>query len=289
MRTSLAIAIAAFSAAALGGCAIIINPDGNGDFQVHNAFSSVDGDGVLAHEQRTVGTVQGLEVGGSMVVDVRVGPSTSLVVEADRNILPLIRTDVHGDTLSISTTESYRSHNPVHIVYTVPRLTELHQGGSSRVTLQDLNGAPLSVHHGGSGTLVLAGQVASLDIDNGGSGNVDAERLASGSARLTLSGSGRVDIGQVRGDYAIVNVSGAGRLRAGGAVHTLTAHSSGAGQLDLAALSSLQGDLSTSGSGDITARVKDALIAQTSGSGAIRVYGNPAQRDVSGHNVQVLN
>jgi hypothetical protein len=35
------------------------------------------------------------------VVDVRVGPATSLVVEADSNLLPLIRTDVRGDTLVI--------------------------------------------------------------------------------------------------------------------------------------------------------------------------------------------
>jgi hypothetical protein len=72
-------------------------------------------------------------------------------------------------------------------------------------------------------------------------------------------------------------------------VQSLTAHSSGSGQLDLAQLSCLQGELSTSGSGDISANVKDALIAQTSGNGAIRVLGNPARRNVSGQHVQVLN
>ena len=286
MRTLLAIAC---SAAVVGGCAIIVTPDGNGDFQVHNGFSVTEGNGVVAREQRSVGAVQGLEVGGAMVVDVIVGAATSLTVEADRNILPLIRTDVHGDTLSVSTTASFHTHNPVHVIYTVPRLTELRQGGSGRVTVQDLNGAPLSVRHGGSGTLVLAGQVASLDIDSGGSGNIEAGALRAANARLALSGSGRLDLGQVRGDYVVASVSGSGQLRMGGAVRSLTAHSSGSGQLDLARLSSLQGELSTSGSGDITASVKDALIAQTSGNGAIRVIGNPAQRNVSGRHVQVLN
>jgi hypothetical protein len=285
MRTLLAIACAA----ALGGCAIVVAPDGNGDFQVHNAFSGVEGDGVVAREQRTVGTVQGLEVGGAMLVDVRVGPSTSLVVEADRNLLPLIRTDVHGDTLSISTTGSYHTRNPVHIIYTVPRLTAVRQGGSGRVTVQDLNGAPLSVHHGGSGTLVLTGRVATLDIDSGGSGSVEAVALQSGSARLAQSGSGRLDVGQVRGDYAIVNLDGSGQLHVAGQVASLTARASGSGHLDLGKLASLQGDLSSSGSGGVTATVRDALIAQNSGSGGIRVYGNPAQRNVSGRNVQVLN
>src|SRR5437764_2184383 len=286
MRTLLAIAGAA---AILGGCAIIVTPDGNGDFQVHNGFSIVEGDGVVARESRSVGTVQGLEVGGSMVVDVRVGPAASLVVEADRNLLPLIRTDVRGDTLTISTTGSYRTHNPVHVIYTVPRLTDLRQGGSGRLTVQDLNGAPLAVRHGGSGALVLAGQVASLDVDSGGSGSVEAGGLLSGSARLALSGSGRLDVGQVRGDYAVASLDGSGQLHAAGAVRSLTARASGSGHLDLGKLASQQGDVSASGSGGVTATVKEALIAQNSGSGAIRVYGNPAQRNVSGRYVQVLD
>lgn len=285
MRTLLAIACAAV----LGGCAIIVAPDGNGDYQVHSGFSGVEGDGVVAREQRLVGTVQGLEVGGAIVVDVRVGPATSLVVEADRNLLPLIRTDVHGDTLSISTTGSYRTHNPVHVIYTVPRLTDLRQGGSGRMTVEGLNGAPLAVRHGGSSALVLAGQVASLDIDSGGSGSVEAGGLLSGSARLTLSGSGRLDVGQVRGDYAVVSLDGSGQLRAAGQVASLTARASGSGHLDLGKLASEQGDVSSSGSGGVTAKVRDTLIAQNSGSGGIRVHGNPAQRNVSGRNVQVLN
>lgn len=286
MRTLLAIAC---SAAVVGGCAIIVTPDGKGDFQVYNGVSVLEGNGVVAREQRSVGTVQGLEVGGAMVVDVRVGPATSLTVEADGNLLPMIRTDVRGDTLSITTTGSYRTHNPVHIVYTTPRLTDLRQGGSGRLTVQDLNGAPLNVRHGGSGALVLAGQVANLDIESGGSGSVEAGSLLSGSVRLALSGSGRVDVGQVRGDYADVRLDGSGQLRAAGAVRTLNARSSGSGHLDLSKLTSQQGDVSASGSGGVTANVRDNLIAQNSGSGGIRVYGNPAQRNVSGRNVQVLN
>ncbi|WP_036170666.1 head GIN domain-containing protein [Massilia sp. 9096] len=288
MRTMLAIAIAA-AAAILGGCAIVVAPGGDGDYHVSTPFSGVQGDGVITREQRPVGTVQALEAGGSMVVEVRVGPAPSLVVEADRNLLPLIRTDVRGDSLVISTEGSYRSSNPVHVIYTTPRLTEVRHGGSGKLTVQDLNGAPLQVHQSGSGTLVLAGRVDKLDIDGSGSGRVDADALQAGSARLALSGSGRMSIGQVRGDYADVGVSGSGELRVSGAVRSLSAHSSGSGRLELAGLSSRQADLSSSGSGGISANVSDSLVAQTTGSGGIRVAGNPAQRNVSGKNVQLLN
>jgi hypothetical protein len=284
MRTMLAIAAAA---AILGGCAIVVAPNGDGDYHVSTPFSGLQGDGVIAREGRPVGAVQGLDVGGSMVVEVRVGPAPSLTVEADRNLLPLIRTDVRGDSLVISSEGSYRSANPVHVIYTTPRLSEVRHGGSGKLTVMGLNGGPLRVQQGGSGSVILAGQVGKLEVDSGGSGSVDADALQAGSARLTLSGSGRMSVGQVRGEYADVGVSGSGTVRVAGAVRSLNAHSSGSGRLDLAGLSSRQGDLSSSGSGGISANVSESLVAQTSGAGGIRVAGNPAQRNVSGKHVQL--
>lgn len=287
MRTLLAIACLA----ALGGCAIVVAPGADGDYTVRTPFNgnTVDGDGIAARDQRTVGTVNGLDVNGSIVVDVRVGPATSLVVEADSNLLPLVRTDVRGDTLHITTDRSYRSRNPVHVIYTVPRLTDLRQNGSGRVTVEGLDGAPLTLRRNGSGVVAVSGHVASLDVDSNGSGSVDASRLQSASAKLAHTGSGRLEVGRVAGDYAIVNLNGSGQLRVGGAVRSLTARANGSGQLDLARLSSDQADLSSSGSGGITANVRQSLIAQNGGSGGIRVYGNPGQRSVSGNHVQMLN
>jgi hypothetical protein len=286
MRTLIAIACLA----ALGGCAIVVAPGADGDYQVRTPFNgnTVDGDGIAARDQRMIGTVNGLDVNGSFVVDVRVGPATSLVVEADSNLLPLIHTDVRGDTLNITTDRSYRSRNPVHVIYTVPRLSDLRQNGSGRVSVQDLKGAPLTLRRNGSGAVMLGGQVASLDVDSNGSGSVDASGLQSASARLSLTGSGRLDVGQVRGDYAIVNLNGSGQLHVSGAVRSLTARANGSGQLDLARLSSDQADLASNGSGGITANVRQSLIAQNGGSGGIRVYGNPEQRSVSGNHVQMI-
>lgn len=288
MRTQLAIAVA-FTCAALGGCAIVVAPNGD-DVQVRTPFSGgVEGDGIVTREQRTVGTVQRLETNGSIVVEVRVGPATSLSVEADRNLLPLVRTDVRGDRLIVETSGSYRSRNPVRVIYTVPNLTDARHSGSGSVSVQGLDGAPLTVSSRGSGAVLLAGRVASFDAENNGSGSIDASGLASASANLRLVGSGRLKVGQVRGDYAIARLDGSGQLSAGGSVHALTARSTGSGHLDLAKLASDEADLSSTGSGGITANVSQSLIAQNGGSGGIRVYGNPAQRSVSGDKVQVVN
>ena len=290
MRTSLSLAIA-LSCAALGGCAIVVNPGSDGDVQVRTPFSHdlLQGNGTVAREQRTVGTVQGLEVNGPILVDVRVGPATSLQVEADSNLLSLVRTDVRGNKLIVEAARGYQTRNPVRVTYTVPRLTDVRLAGSGQLSVQDLNGAPLTVVKTGSGTMVLAGEVASLEAESTGSGSIDAARLQSASASLRLTGSGRIEVGQVRGDYAIARLDGSGQLHVGGKVRALTARATGSGHLDLARLASEQADLSSTGSGGITANVKQSLIAQNDGSGGIRVYGNPAQRSIGGERVQLVN
>jgi hypothetical protein len=289
MRTLIALASIA-AIASLGGCAIIVAPN-DGDVRMHSVFSdsAVEGDGIAARDQRQVAALGQLEVSGSMQVEVRVGQAPSLLVEADANLLPYIRTEGRGNTLKISNERQLRSKTPVRIVYTTPRLTEVRATGSGQVIVRELNGAPLEVSKSGSGQVRLAGKVDSLHARVSGSGVLDAGELRSASADLGLSGSGRMNIGEIRGDYARVSVAGSGVLQAGGAVRSLNARVAGSGSLDLASLSTQDADLAADGSGGIRATVKQSLVAHGGGSGGIRVYGHPAQRSISGRNVQLLD
>jgi hypothetical protein len=274
---------------ALSGCAIIVT--GNDDVQVKSVFSSdaVVGDGRIAHDTRQAGNVSAIDIRGPLEVNVRVGAAPSLDVEADSNLLPLIRTEVTGGVLRMWVEGNVRSSNSLRITYTLPTLSQVNASGSGRLTISELNGAPLNFSKNGSGSANLSGRVSRLDLQQAGSGQVNASALHSGDANLTLNGSGRMSIGQVQGSALTVNVHGSGSLQAGGIVSSLNAHVHGSGGADLTALASDQADLTTNGSGDITAMVKRTLVAQSNGSGRITVYGNPAQRNVSGKHVVVLN
>jgi hypothetical protein len=274
---------------ALSGCAIIVT--GNDDVQVKSVFSNnaVVGDGRLAYENRAAGSVGALEVSGPLEVNVRVGAAPSLNVEADSNLLPLIHTEVSGGTLRMWIEGSVRSNNSLRVNYTVPSLSQVQASGSGRLTISELNGAPLAFIQSGSGAVNLAGKVSRLDVQKSGSGQLNASALRTGDASLTQNGSGGISLGQAQGAILNVNLSGSGSLQASGVVSSLNARVHGSGDLNLAGLSSDSADLTTNGSGDITALVKRNLVAQTNGSGRITVYGNPAQRTVSGKHVQVLN
>lgn len=286
MRTLLTLACVA----ALGGCAIIVAPNGE-DVRVHTAFSSdsVTGNNMPARDERVVDNLPGIDVGGSMVVDVRVGPSPSLVVEADSNLLPLIRTEASGGKLVISTTGSYRTSNPIHIIYTVPRLTELRVHGAGRLHAVGLDGSPLKLRQSGSGTVELEGEVSNLDAQLSGSARLDAARLRARSANLAASGSTRLALGELRGDFANVSVHGSATVSAGGQVRALTVRAHGAGAANLDRLESEQADLMTSGAGAIGATVRQSLVAQGSGGGGIRVYGRPPQRTINGSHVSLID
>jgi hypothetical protein len=121
-----------------------------------------------------------------------------------------------------------------------------------------------------------------------GSGGVNASGLQSGSTLASLTGSGRLDLGQLRGDTLNLDLHGSGGVNASGSVRSMTVRLYGSGSADLASLTSQSAELNTHGSGSISAAVSQSLVADSNGSGHITVYGNPAQRSISGKHVSVM-
>jgi hypothetical protein len=288
MRRSL-LALAAFSV--LAGCAVIVVPD-NGDGSVHfkSAFSSdaVQGNGQPASESRTVAALDGIEISGPMVVELRVGQEPSLQLEGDSNILPLVRTDASGGTLRVWVEGSIRTSLPLRLTYTTPVLRSVSANGSGKLNISGLNGAPLNLTMSGSRAVRVAGTVSRLEARLNGSGGLDASALDSGDTSARLNGSGHLALGRVNGENLRLDLSGSGGASASGNVRHLTVRLNGSGGADLAALNSQRAELSTNGSGGITVAVSEAVVAEANGSGRVTVYGNPPQRSVSGKRVSIL-
>lgn len=280
-----------FAAVALGGCAIIVAPN-DGDISLHTVFSknAVIGDGKLTLERRTVAAnLTELDMSGPLQVELRVGPAASLQVEADSNLLPFIRTETDGSALRVSVQAEVRTNNSLRIVYTTPQLGQIRTSGSGRLVASGFHGAALTMTKSGSGESQLSGKVGNLNMQLSGSGNVNASALESGNANLELVGSGRLTMGRVSADALNVTLHGSGGMQASGAATNVNARVSGSGGVNLMALASERADLATNGSGDISARVRQSLVAQTNGSGSITVYGDPAQRSIRGKHVHLVN
>jgi len=273
----------------LGGCVIVV-PDGSSKYN-WSSGESVKGNGSSATETRAVAGTSALRIENrrrvDMDVEVRVGAAATLTVEGDSNLLPLVHTDVDGDTLRVWTDEDLRSSGPIRVVYTAPRLRELSSTGSARVDVNGLNGGPLRVSQTGSGRIAMHGRLDDLDLNHTGSGSFTGNGLESRTANVNMVGSGRIDVGTVRGDMLRVNSTGSGGLRASGAVRQLDVQAQGSGRMSLGELRAETASLSSSGSGGIDAYVSQKVDAHGSGSGSIQVSGNPAQRNLSGRRTTV--
>lgn len=289
MRTLTVLALACTSL--LGGCVIAIAP-GNGETAIYTPFGSTrttEGNGQLQAVTRDIAALRVLHVGGRMQTEVTVGGAPSLNIEADSNLLPLVRTEQSGDTLRIWIDGNVRTDNPIRVRYSVPALDNVTSSGSGRTTIAGLKGGTFTLTATGSGRVELTGRVDRLNAQLTGSGGVTATGLDIGDANLNLTGSGSMIFGSVKGRSLSASLKGSGQIEASGSVEKLNANVFGSGGANFARLSSQVADLSTHGSGDISAIVKESVVAQSTGSGHITVYGNPAQRNVSGKRVQVLN
>ncbi|MDO8050737.1 DUF2807 domain-containing protein [Janthinobacterium sp. SUN211] len=288
MRTLLALCCAV----ALGGCAIVINPN---DGEVRYADSSsnvIQGNGQVSRDVRQVSTISALDIDNmkriDIKIDVRVGPTASLVIEADSNLQPLIHSDVNGNTLRLWSDTNIRSSNGIHVIYTTPQLRKINISGSGRLVVSGLNGDDFSLEQRGSMKSELSGTTGRFDVANHGSGSINAAALASGNTDAVQNGSGSIQLGSVHGERINVAVNGSGSISANGAVQRLDANVNGSGDVNLASLRSDVAYLASNGSGDIDVSVQNEVNARASGSGRITVHGDPARRTLSGKRVSIV-
>ncbi|WP_229219773.1 head GIN domain-containing protein [Rugamonas fusca] len=192
----------------------------------------VQGSGNVTRQTRQVEhfTALSLSMGGN--VEVRLGATEGVTIEADDNLLPLIETSVENGTLRIRPAKRDLQLEPrtLKIIVqarTVERLTVAGSGtvtadgmhgrnlafdvaGSGGIKAYHLDGESVSMSLGGSGTLQAGGKAERLQVSVGGSGKVQAGELAAREAMVSLSGSGQA---QVWAKEALnVNVAGSGEV-----------------------------------------------------------------------------
>jgi hypothetical protein len=217
----------------------------SGDFE-DNGW--VVGSGRIQAEDRDVPSFDSIDVEGSGNVTIRQAPGRSVSVEADDNILPLVKTEVVGGVLHLGLVRGVHLSHLTRLEFTVasPQVRGITISGSGDartasplraqdMTLDirgsgsiacDLDAAALTATIGGSGGITVRGHADRLSVKIGGSGSVRARELESSFADVTVNGSGDAIV------YATntvnISISGSGSVQYGGGA-TATVHSSGSG------------------------------------------------------------
>jgi Putative auto-transporter adhesin, head GIN domain len=202
----------------------------------HAHAQRVEGSGESATEQRPLGEVQAVQT-HSLKVVVRQGNQPMAMVQADRNLLPLLETVVqdnrHGKTLLVRWKAGTSVKPKVMPVVTVtvvqlallavegsgdmigeqlklPRLTG-QVSGSGDLRLHDVATDDLTLEVSGSGDVMASGQASRLSVRIAGSGDVKTDQLRADDVKVSIAGSGDASVQAQR--KLSVQIAGSGDVR----------------------------------------------------------------------------
>lgn len=174
------------------------------------------GSGNIITETRNTESFDAISVGGSFDVEVKMGDTRSVQVEADDNIMEYIQTRVSGNTLKIST-ENLHSYSNVHMkVYvTVTELKAISasasaevkgenvlrnneklvfKASSSSIIKAEVDAPEIVTDANSSATIEIRGRTKTHTSEVSSSAEIKAFNLLSENTTATASSSGSMEV-----------------------------------------------------------------------------------------------
>ncbi|MCA1635935.1 MAG: DUF2807 domain-containing protein [Acidobacteria bacterium] len=158
------------------------------------AADQVVGSGARKTERRDVSEFNRIVVEGAYRVEVSCGQSRSLDIEADDNLLPLIRTDVEGGRLRIHSERGIQTQTLPRVRINVKDLNEVSVPGASDFRVDGLHNDAFKLNVEGASKFRASGETGRLDISLNGAGLVDARELRARSAAVVNNGAGTISV-----------------------------------------------------------------------------------------------
>ncbi|TNE47818.1 MAG: DUF2807 domain-containing protein [Bacteroidetes bacterium] len=205
----------------------------------------IKGEGPLKTETRSTPEFHAVLAQVPGDTEVRVADRYSVEVQAQENLLSILKTEVKNGKLEIYFDESVSSCEGLRILVTAPAYDEL---------------------------AVL------------GSGHLEAKSpISSEFLELTISGSGELNVPETNVEKLDCNISGSGDMSIGGMAKQANYDIAGSGDIDAKNLVSDRGKATISGSGTINCNYSEQLDASIAGSGDIYYRGSAAVKsNISG-------
>lgn len=207
------------------------------------------GDGKIVKQDRKVASFDAIDVSGAFDIIISQGAAQSVVVEADENLMKIIKTNVEGNKLVIDTEKPIHHANSLKVYITITELKSLELSGAvdviteGRLTLPqlhiegsgasdskfDLDVQKLDVECSGGSKLKFRGIAKEVHMEVSGAVDLFAYDLPTDIFNLDISGAGKAQI-NVNKELS-VDISGAGTVRYRGNPEKLIENISGAGSI----------------------------------------------------------
>jgi len=173
------------------------------------AFKGIKGDGNVVKQKRDISSFSGIEVGGAFRVFLTQGSTEKLEVEADENLLEVIKTQVKGGTLYITTTEDILDSEALNIYLTFKDMHQMEVSGACKLTGEDkFTFADLEMDCSGASSIDLKLSANKLELDCSGASNIELYGSAQ-KVEMDVSGASHFDAYELEVENYEIEVSGA--------------------------------------------------------------------------------
>jgi hypothetical protein len=187
------------------------------------------GSGNVAAEKRDLKDFTSINVSGIIDVDIRSQGEYSVVVEADDNLIPKIRTEASDGVLKIWSEGSIRIRERTLVRISAPYIEKVVSSGVTKVNVVSLDNSSFEIESSGATKVSVSGETQDMKIGVSGAGKIDAEHLSSKIADVFTSGACKVKVNV--SDELRAKASGASKIHYSGSPKIVVEKRSGASKI----------------------------------------------------------
>lgn len=199
-------------------------------FNLNFSFKrGLKGSGNVITEKRDLAGFTSVRVSGVFDVDIRSQDDFSVAVEADDNLIPIIRTEVTDGVLRIWSDGSIRTREKTIIRISAPNIERVVSSGVTKVNVVGLNNSDFEIDTSGASKVSATGETGELKIRVSGAGKIAAEQLSAKNASVSASGACKISVNV--SDELAAKASGASTIRYAGSPKNVVEKRSGASKI----------------------------------------------------------
>lgn len=187
------------------------------------------GSGNVVTQTREVRDFNGVDVSGVFQVEITAQKDFAVEIEADDNLISLIKTEVRDGVLHIETDGRISSANDLKVRVSAPDINDIDASGVAKVTASGIQNEQLQVHTSGASKIKLSGETADLSIEVSGASHIEALDLKAEKADVDASGASSVSV--FAASELKTDASGASKITFSGSPKNVEKKTSGASSI----------------------------------------------------------
>ncbi|MCL1937742.1 MAG: DUF2807 domain-containing protein [Candidatus Azobacteroides sp.] len=230
-------------------------------------------------ETRSVSGFTGIDASGMFDIAVTKGNKESLIIEADNEVMPYVRSEVRNGVLNLYLENKENKIRNVKVLkasIVMKNLDEVTLSGACKLTANDLfTPDKFKVDCSGASNLEIKINTGQLDIEASGASQIWLKANITGNTRLDVSGLSKIH-GELKAANVKFDSSGASSIELTGSGVDFNIDASGTTKIEAEDFAVKTATVQSSGMCKVTVNVSKVLNVDASGMSSVNYKGSPA-------------